>query len=82
MMVGFVFTKLLDLSFWSYLTRSNDVFEALITFGLIWTTCIFLLCTDRLVCPSKSVKASLLADFHLQNPHTIRKEWGMEFPVS
>ena len=51
---------------WSNLTRSNDVFEALITFGLIWTTCIFLFCTDRLVCLNKSVNASLLVDLHLR----------------
>ena len=66
MVIGFVFTKLLDASFWSDLTRSNDVFEALITFGLIWTTCIFLFWTDRLVCLNKSVNASLLVDLHLR----------------
>ena len=35
MVIGFVFTKFFDASFWSDLTRSNDVFEASITFGLI-----------------------------------------------
>ena len=80
-MVGFVFTKLLDASFWSYLTRSNDVFEALITFGLICATCILLFCTDRLVCPNKRVNTGLLVDLHLQNSHTILKEWGMEIAV-
>ena len=41
-------------------TRSNDVLEALITFGLIGITFIFLFCTDRLVCLNKSVNAASL----------------------
>ena len=60
MVIGLVFTKSLDASFWSDLTRSNDAFKALTAFGLIWTIFIFLCCTDRLVCPNKSVNASLL----------------------
>ena len=38
----------------------------LISFGLIWTTCIFLFCTDRLICPNKSVNASSRVNLHLQ----------------
>ena len=74
MVIGFVFTKLLDASFWSYLTRSNDVFEALITFGLIWTTYVFLFCTDRLVCPNKSVNKRQFTSGLVSTQRTKKKK--------
>ena len=37
-----------------------------IAFGLIWTTCISLFCTDWMVCPNKSVKRPFTVDLHLQ----------------
>ena len=38
-----------------------------IAFGLIWTTCTSLFCTDWMVCPNKSVKRPFTVDLHLQS---------------
>ena len=38
-----------------------------IAFDLIWTTCTSLFCTDRMVCPNKSVKRPFTVDLFLQS---------------
>ena len=38
-----------------------------IAFGLIWTTCASLFCTDWMVCPNKSVKRPFTVDLYLQS---------------